>query len=157
MAVWQSITYECLQTRAILVEPLLCLEGSTPFWVSQESPTEWRTTYDVVFDQQHVPISFWIGYKKHYDEDWHATTVTIDKPDEGTCEYTVRIGNKPESVSPDLVMIYNVNSYRRLNETKMYGYTPTGRLIEVKDFSNFMHLGPKTDADIALAAAAEDG
>ena len=86
-----------------------------------------------------------------------GATVTIDKPDEGTCEYTVRIDNKPVSVSPDLVMIYNVNSYRRLNETKMYGYTPTRRLIEVKDFSNFMHVGPKTDADIATAAAAEDG
>ena len=57
-------------------------------------------------------------------------------------------------MNPDIIANYNITSIiDGTNETKVYGYASNGILIEVKKFANFMHMGPKTDADITLAAA----
>ena len=61
--VWQSVTYECLLTHTVFVEPLLCLRHYAPSWMSQKSPTDWRETGNT-FTRQLVPVSFWLGYNK---------------------------------------------------------------------------------------------
>ena len=155
--VWQSVTYECLLTRAVQVEPLLCLvkDKDKPSWLSIKSPTEWRNYYNANFDRQQVPVSFWLGLKRHlYRKDWHTATKTEYKPNEGTCLYTIKQDNQPVNVSPQLVKVYNVNSHRNLDETVLCDYGSLGKLVNVKTFGNFMHIGSKTEADIALAAAA---
>ena len=158
--VWQSVTYECLLTRAIQVEPLLCLvEADMPSWVSLKSPISWCTDYDSIFDRQLVPVSFWLGYHTdNYYDDWYTATKTEYKPVEGACQYTIKLKNEPHTSGSALAMLYSVNSHSDLNHTDIYSYSTVGKLVNVKNFGNFMHMGPKTEADIALAAAPdEDG
>ena len=150
--VWQSVTYECLLTRAVQVEPLLCLaEADMPSWISIKSRTRWCTDYDSTFNRQLVPVSFWLGYNEDaYDDDWYTATKTEYKPEKGRCEYTIRIKNKPYTTRSVLAMFYNVISHSDLNHTELYGYSVFGDLMKVREFGKFMHLGPKTDADIAV-------
>ena len=154
MEVWQSVTYECRQSRAILVEPLLCLIKPAPSWVSMKSPTDCKDNIEPRFDRQLVPVSFWLGFHEDvYDGSWYTATKTVFEPKEGAMQYTVKIDNKPITMNADVFIAYTIISTDYVNETKVYSYAANGTLIEVKKFSNFMHMGPKTDADIALAAA----
>ena len=154
IAVLQSITYECLLTHNILVEPLLCLTKPAPSWVSQKSPTDWRDEIEPQFERQYVPVSFWLGfYKDIYLDSWYIASKFTLEPKVGACEYTIKIKNKPYTSNSAFAVFYNVNTRSDLNHTELYSYSTKSTLMNVTEFSNFMHMGPKTDADIALAAA----
>ena len=151
VAVCQSITYECIQTHTVLVEPLLCLAEAAPSWMSQKSPTDWREKGKETFARQLVPVSFWLGFKRHlYHQTWYTATKTEYKPDKNRCEYTVKIDGKPVTLRADLTMFYSVDTHSKLNHTELYGYSASGVLMKVSDFRGFMHMGPATDADIAV-------
>ena len=153
----QSITYECILTRTIFVEPLLTLiEEDKPSWLSLKSPTEWRDDYYSIFDRQQVPVSFWLGFQRDlYHKDWYTATRTEYKPDKNKCVYTAKIKNKPVTMTPDLAMLYTVNTRSDLNHTELYAYSSVGKLINVTSFHNYMHVGPKTDADTPFTPASE--
>ena len=154
VAVLQSITYECLLTRNILVEPLLCLDRLAPSWVSQKSPTDWRDEIEPQLERQYVPVSFWLGFHEDtYFNSWYIASKFTLEPKVGACEYTINIKNQPYTSNAAFAVFFSVNTRSDLNHTELYSYSTKSRLMNVTEFSNFMHMGPKTDADIALAAA----
>ena len=157
LEIWQSVTYECLLTHTVLVEPLLCLiEANTPSWLSIKGPTEWRTDYKATYGRQHVPVSFWLGFDENsYHKDWYTATKTEYKPDKGRCMFTAKVDNEPVTVHADLVIVYSVNNRSDLNHTDLYCHAMNGRLVNVNKFDNFMHMGPKTDEDTAVATPRE--
>ena len=154
--VWQSVTYECLQSGTIFVEPLVYLRKPTPDWVSKKSPTDWRDEDEPSFDMQFIPASFWVGYYKDiYVKPWLlATKLVFENGDSATSvQYTVKTNNKPVTHNSVVTMVYKMASIPEdIYDTRAYGYGASGLFTEVKRFRNFMHMGPQTEADIALAA-----
>lgn len=125
--VWQSVTYQCLQSSAIFVEPLISLAELAPYWLSVKDPTDWREENDLSYIGQLVPVRFYIGfYGSTYLDCWHTVTKTVYKPSHGSIQYTVRSDGAPFTKSPDLAIIYKLTNSDLLTETKLYGYSCNG-------------------------------
>ena len=144
----QSITYECLQTNTVYIEPLVSL-NYCPSWLSIKAPTSWRTTTNnqCIYNQL-VPISFWLGFQsEEYKSEWYIATKSTINPNTGDFQFTARINGKPEAEDATMVEVYIDDCIEHYMHTKLYGYSPVGNVVEVTKASNFMHRGPVTDDD----------